>query len=148
MALMNSIRTSDPRDIDFLVELWLQESLTAHPFIDAEYWRANAGEMKTKYLPMADTVVIEEDGRVAGFVSMLDDYLAALFIDGRHQKKGLGKQLLDHVKRDRTAIRLQVYRQNERAVRFYEKQGFRIEAETIDEATSAEEYRMVWMRNH
>ncbi|MDO3678542.1 N-acetyltransferase [Paenibacillus ehimensis] len=145
---MSKIRPSNPQDIDILVELWLQESLTAHPFIDAQYWRANAEEMKTKYLPMADTIVIEEDGHVAGFVSMVDDYLAALFIDSRHQKKGLGKGLLDHVKQDRTAIRLQVYRQNERAVRFYEKQGFRIEAEMIDEATSAEEYRMVWMRNH
>ncbi|SCW78612.1 putative acetyltransferase [Paenibacillus tianmuensis] len=145
---MSRIRPSVPQDIDGLVELWLQESLTAHPFIDAEYWRTNAEEMKTKYLPKADTVVIEEDGRVAGFVSMVDDYMAALFIDSRHQKKGLGKQLLAHVKQDRTAIRLQVYRQNEQAVRFYEKQGFRIEEETIDEATSTEEYGMVWMRNH
>ncbi|MFB6367089.1 N-acetyltransferase [Paenibacillus elgii] len=145
---MSRIRPSVPQDIEGLVELWLQESLTAHPFIDAEYWRTNAEEMKTKYLPAADTFVIEEDGHVAGFVSMMDDYMAALFIDSRHHKKGLGKQLLDHVKQDRTAIRLQVYRQNEQAVRFYEKHGFRIEEETIDEETSAEDYGMVWTRNH
>ncbi|SFM00468.1 GNAT family N-acetyltransferase [Halanaerobium salsuginis] len=66
--------------------------------------------MREKYIPMSDTYIIEDNNHLYGFVSMLDNYLAAIFIDEKFQKKGLGKSLLEYVKKDRAYIELKVFK--------------------------------------
>lgn len=141
-----TIRTSAKDDYALLADLWLKTSLSAHHFVDGSYWRANRKEMEERYLPMAETLVIEEEGRIAGFVSMAGNYLAALFIDEERQGGGLGRKLLDYVKQGRNEIELKVYVRNVNACRFYLKQGFAVKEELKDEATGEMEYRMVWSR--
>ncbi len=46
------------------------------------------------------------------------------------------------VKKDR--LKLHVYVKNERAVRFYKREGFRIIRTLIDEGTGEEEYIMIY----
>jgi Acetyltransferases len=138
------IRKSTNNDYARLADLWLKTSLSAHHFIDDAYWTANRKEMEERYLPMAETFVIEEEGRIDGFVSMAGKYLAALFIDEERQGGGLGRKLLDHVKQGRDEIELKVYVRNVNAFRFYLKQGFTVMEELTDEATGEREYRMVW----
>lgn len=75
---------------------------------------------------------------------MVDDYLAALYIDVKYQKKGYGKRLLDYVKLKHDQIHLKVYKKNETAVNFYLRNGFMIKKETVDEFTNEEEYVMYW----
>ncbi|MCM3081513.1 GNAT family N-acetyltransferase [Brevibacillus invocatus] len=50
---------------------------------------------------------------------MVDNYLAALFIDVTQHNKGYGKQLLEFVKRQNEAIQLKVYQRNTNAIDFY-----------------------------
>lgn len=78
---------------------------------------------------------------------MVDDYLAALFIDVAYQNNGAGKELLNFEKRQRTIIQLKVYKENLSAVRFYEKNGFIIKKELTDEQTNKQEYLMEWTKN-
>jgi hypothetical protein len=59
----------------------------AHDFIDQEYWLSQKTEMRDKYIPMSDTYVIYTQAEIVGFVSMVEDYLAALFIDTSIKKK-------------------------------------------------------------
>ncbi|MBP1917121.1 GNAT family N-acetyltransferase [Lederbergia galactosidilytica] len=54
-----------------------------------------------------------------GFLSMVDDYLAALFMNPEQQNKGYRKQLLNFIKKQRTQIQLKVYKKNEKAIHFY-----------------------------
>lgn len=64
--------------------------------------------MENKYLPLAQNYVIMQDEHtIGGFVSMIDEYLAALFI--RAQRKGYGKLLLDWVKQQHAEIQLKVF---------------------------------------
>ena len=49
---------------------------------------------------------------------------AALFVDPRFQGRGLGKRLLDHAKAQSSLLRLSVFAQNPRAVKFYQREGF------------------------
>ena len=46
------------------------------------------------------------------------------------------------VKKDR--LKLHVYVKNERAVRFYKREGFRVIKTLIDEGTGEEEYIMIY----
>ncbi|MDH4618703.1 GNAT family N-acetyltransferase [Brevibacillus sp. AY1] len=70
-------------------------------------------------IPYLQTYVIEQGTKVLGFVSMVDNYLAALFIDVTQHNKGYGKQLLEFVKRQNEAIQLKVYQRNTNAIDFY-----------------------------
>lgn len=131
-------------DVDILTEIWYKGSVQAHDFIEEAYWLSNKTEMRDKYIPMSETYVIYDQEEIAGFVSMVDDYLAALFVDPSRQNKGYGKELIRFVKSKKSKISLKVYKENASAVRFYEKNGFHIMEELLDEQTGHEEYLMEW----
>jgi putative acetyltransferase len=139
-------RQSTVQDYDRMVEIWLEGSKLSHAFIDEHYWTSQQSDMKEKYLPMSTSYVLEETGDIRGFISVVGNYLAALFIDPRQQGKGYGEQLLNYIKDQADSLDLKVYQQNDRAVRFYLKNGFVIVEEQIDENTSAKEYVMTWRR--
>ncbi|GIP63222.1 hypothetical protein J32TS6_17770 [Virgibacillus pantothenticus] len=138
------IRKYHPDELDRLVEIWYEGSLYAHDFIMQSYWGSQRKAMKETYLPMAETHVIIVEGKIAGFISMVDNYLAALFVNVDHQGKGYGKKLLQFVKEKRKQIQLKVYLKNEQAIHFYRKNGFKIQAEQLDEPTGEKEYVMEW----
>ncbi|WP_314915664.1 N-acetyltransferase [Pseudomonas helleri] len=138
------IRTFEPRDMDRLLEIWLSASIKAHDFVDASFWQANIESMRDVYIPASESFVIEDSSGVLGFYSLLNNQLAALFVDPAHQGKGFGKQLLDHAKCLRKALSLAVYKENTSSVGFYTSQGFKRVKEQIDEKTGLAEYLMCY----
>ncbi|MQU04120.1 N-acetyltransferase [Pseudomonas helleri] len=138
------IRTFEPRDMDRLLEIWLSASIKAHDFIDASFWQANIESMRDVYIPASETFVIEDSSGVLGFYSLLDNQLAALFVDPAHQGNGFGKQLLDHAKCLRNELSLAVYKENTPSVGFYTSQGFKRVKEQIDEKTGLAEFLMCY----
>ncbi|MGN7410275.1 N-acetyltransferase [Sporosarcina sp. SAFN-010] len=141
-----NIRSNNETEINKLVEIWYEGSLIAHDFIDRNYWKSKQSEMEEKYLPMSETYVVSNEKDIVGFLSMMDNYMAALFIDVKHQGSGYGKGLLDFIKSQRENIQLNVYKKNNNAVDFYLKNGFVIIEETLDEQTSEEEFLMEWKK--
>ncbi|WP_438496066.1 N-acetyltransferase [Paenibacillus sp. IHBB 3054] len=131
-------------DIDTLTDIWYRGSIQAHDFIDQEYWLSQKTEMRDKYIPMSDTYVIYNQAEIVGFVSMVEDYLAALFIDTSYQKNGYGKELINFIKIQKSKITLKVYKENTSATHFYKKNGFTIKETLLDENTNQEEYLMEW----
>jgi putative acetyltransferase len=142
-----NIRSNKKTEIDKLVEIWYKGSLIAHDFIDKDYWKSQQMEMEKKYIPISETYVISNEKDVVGFVSMVDNYLAALFIDVKHQGGGYGKGLLNFIKSQRENIQLKVYKKNNKAVDFYLKNGFLIKEELLDEQTSEKEFLMEWEKS-
>ncbi|CAM4092820.1 GNAT family N-acetyltransferase [Saccharibacillus endophyticus] len=129
-----------------LAQLWLEASLSAHSFIDSAYWTANKQAMESQYLPSSEVHICVHNDSVIGFIAMVDNYLAALFIDPSRQGSGYGKLLLNYAKSTRDAVTLNVFARNENAVAFYRKRGFSIQSEQIDEPTGELEYVMTWQR--
>lgn len=98
-------------------------------------------------LPQAELFIYEEDEELQGFVGVIDNYIAGIFVSKNIQSKGIGKSLLDHVKTLRNELSLSVYKKNERAVKFYIREGFVIKEQKVDENTSEIEYLMLWKHN-
>ncbi|WP_053218351.1 GNAT family N-acetyltransferase [Virgibacillus senegalensis] len=142
-----SIRPAKNIEVNKLVEIWYEGSLIAHDFIDKTFWESKQTEMAERYFPMSENFVVSKEKDVVGFVSMIDHYLAALFIDVNHQGRGYGKELLEFIKRRRENIQLKVYEKNKKAVDFYLKNGFVIKEEIIDEQTSEKEFLMEWEKS-
>ena len=68
------------------------------------------------------------------------------FISAEMQSQGIGKILLNYVKRKRNKLLLNVYQKNTRAISFYKREGFEIQCNSIDEATGERDYVMAWQR--
>lgn len=140
------IRKITASDIPAVIDLWYETSLTAHSFISAEYWKAGRKAMAADYLPNAETIIAVVDGTIAGFASMTGDYLAALFVRADRQKTGIGKILLENIKKNRDTVELKVYAKNTSALDYYLRQNFRIITEDTDQSTGEKEFIMRWNR--
>ena len=55
------------------------------------------------------------------------------------QSCGIGKLLLDYIKDKKVRLQLNVYQKNARAISFYQREGFIIQCEGLDEATGEKE---------
>ncbi|MFO7842514.1 MAG: GNAT family N-acetyltransferase [Bacteroidales bacterium] len=138
------IRKSTPDDIPPIVDLWYHASVKAHDFISPKLWASHKKEMAEKYIPQAETYVAIENNMVVGFIAMVNNYLAALFVKTDWQGKGIGTALLNLIKKKRKNIELKVFKKNSKSVDFYKQSGFTIVAEEVEENTHESELMMVW----
>ena len=120
-------------DLDSVMQIWLNTNIQAHSFISQDYWKSNF-DMVKEMIPLAEIYVHEVDNanQIDGFIGLNDDYIEGIFIKEAAQSKGVGKQLLDYVKKDRSTLRLNVYQKNKRAIQFYLREEFSIESESLE----------------
>lgn len=137
------IRTLQNKDINEVARIWLDSNIQAHDFIPSQYWY-DQYEMVKEEISKVEVYVYEDNDKILGFVGLNDDYLAGIFICQDVQSIGIGKQLIDFVKGIKEQINLSVYQKNERAIKFYQREGFAIVSENIDCHTNEKEYSMTW----
>ena len=133
-------------DIDRVADIWLKTNLKAHYFISNQYWKSNY-ELVKEMMSQYEVYVFEADKMIQGFVGLNDKYIEGIFVSDEMQSCGIGKLLLDYVKDKKVSLRLNVYQKNARAISFYQREGFIIEGEGLDEATGEKEYTMLWKQN-
>lgn len=137
------IREIIDTDIDVVLGIWLEASVLAHDFVGREFWESKLDLMRSTYLPMSETYVYEESGQVLGFLSLYENSIAALFVKPESQGQGIGQALMAKAKELRSNLELSVYKANKRSIGFYQKSGFKILKEHIDEHTGYPELVMV-----
>lgn len=137
------IRELQNVDINKVVDIWLKTNLEAHDFIPGQYWTSNYEAVK-KMLPQAEVYVYEDNKIIQGFVGVRDEYIEGIFVSGKMQSHGIGKALLDYIKDKKARLQLNVYQKNVRAMSFYQREGFTIQSEGLDEFTGEKEYVMEW----
>lgn len=137
------VRELQEKDVDEVAKIWLDTNLKAHDFIPARYWTDNF-EMVRQMLGQAEVYIYEEKKEIQGFIGLQGDYIAGIFVRYGRQSGGIGKRLLDFVKRIKHELRLNVYQKNEKAVSFYRRENFSIQCEGIDNDTGEKEYVMIW----
>lgn len=130
--------------MDRVINIWLEASIKAHDFVASGFWESKAEDMRKVYIPSGETYVYEEEGMIKGFLSLSGDTLAAVFVPPAHQGRGVGKQLMAKAKEVRRNLTLTVYKENRRSIEFYQKCGFQIQKEQIDEHTGHPELLMVF----
>lgn len=137
------IRQLQNKDIDKIMGIWLESTIYAHKFISKEYWNENYNIVKDMYIPMSKTFVYEDNDDIRGFISIINnDFIGALFVEKNYQSQGIGKSLIDYAKNLYDNLSLAVYKENEKALEFYKKMGFKIISENINEDTNCVEYIM------
>lgn len=137
------IRKLQKVDINKVADIWLKTNLKTHYFIPEQYWTNNY-EVVKEMLPQADVYVYEDDKIIQGFVGINNEYIEGIFVSDEMQSRGIGKMLLDYIKDKKDRLQLKVYQKNVRAMSFYQREGFTIQSESMDEFTGEKEYVMNW----
>lgn len=138
------IRKMRKDDIESISKIWLDTNIKAHNFINENYWKDNLESVKELFLEAEIYVYEDNENVIQGFIGLDDNYIAGIFVCQSVQSQGIGKQLVDYVKKIKPCINLKVYKENTRAIKFYQRENFEIKNESIDENTGEEEYSMEW----
>ncbi|SHN83086.1 GNAT family N-acetyltransferase [Desulfitobacterium chlororespirans] len=139
-----NIRKFEPKDRDSVVEVWYKASIIAHDFISKEVWEAERTNIRDKYLSLAETWVTEEEGKVIGFISLVDQYIGGLFVEPSQQGMGAGTQLIQQAQEEKGHLTVGVYSKNSAARGFYRKHGFRKISEEFQPETGEIVINKAW----
>ncbi|WP_368544839.1 GNAT family N-acetyltransferase [Enterobacter soli] len=123
-----TVRPWQESDRPFLRTLFLHARRDAWPWLDSAQWQLEDFDAAT--LDEQIWVAVQNGHRV-GFASVWanDNFLHNLFVDPQYQSAGVGHALLEQVHRTFTSTgALKCLIRNERAVAFYKRNGWHIEA--------------------
>ncbi len=137
------IRKFENRDLDSIMEIWINENIRAHEFISRDYWLSNYKFVRNN-LPNTKVYVYESSNKILGFIGLRDNYIEGIFVDTSVQSIGIGSKLLNNSKKLYDYLQLSVYQKNNKAVNFYINQDFKIIDESKDDNTGEIEYLMQW----
>ena len=133
-----SIRPFRSSDTDGVVGVWLASTIPGQPFISEAGWRAMENEVRHELLPIADTWVVEDDGELVAFVSVVDDTIGGLFTLPDPSGQGVSGSPSSSKLGDRERVCfVEVFEANDEAVRFYRNRGFVDHERTTDEGSRA-----------
>ena len=139
------VRAFAPGDLGRTMDLWLAANLDAHAFVPAAYWREHLDEVAVA-LPKSEVWVYEEGGAIRGFLGLVGDFIAGLFVEAESRSCGVGGALLAHAKLRRPALALCVFEENARARAFYEREGFTLRERRMSDCPPHWELCMGWER--
>ncbi|AWM04912.1 GNAT family N-acetyltransferase [Bradyrhizobium amphicarpaeae] len=129
------------------IDLWHRTWQQAYPQIDfaarLDWWRER---WRKDLVPKASIVVAEADGALTGFVTIDDEgYLDQLVVGPDHWGSDTARLLVDEAKRlSPSGITLLVNRDNIRAIRFYERNGFAHAGDDVNPTSGRPVLKMIW----
>jgi putative acetyltransferase len=141
------LRPYRPEDEAASIDLWHRSWQQAYPQIDfatrLDWWRER---WRKDLVPKASIVVAEQDGALTGFVTIDGDgYLDQLVVDPDHWGSDAARLLVEEAKRLSPAgIMLLVNKDNIRAIRFYERNGFAHAGDDVNPTSGRPVLKMIW----
>jgi len=139
------VRASTSEDGARIVEIWRGAVAATHDFLSP----ADLAEIDAQveaFLPQTPLLlVIDDQGRTAGFMGMTDDKVDALFIDPKLRGGGIGRLMIEHAASLYPSLSVDVNEQNAQAVGFYERMGF-VRTGRSDTDDQGRPYPLIHMR--
>lgn len=122
-----TIRQALPDDRDALLDIWLHSVRATHTFLTEEDIQSLLPLVRDAALVELELWVLCSDAGVPiGFVGLSGAKVEALFLAPEHRGRGGGRMLLDHARRLKGPLTVDVNEQNPEAVRFFEACGFAV----------------------
>jgi putative acetyltransferase len=141
------LRPYRDEDEDAAITLWQRTWQEAYSSIDfaarLKWWRER---WRNELVPHAAIVIAELAGHMVGFVTLDEDgYLDQLVVAPEHWGSKAATLLLDEAKRRApNGMTLHVNRDNARAIRFYERNGFVHAGDGVNSTSGRPVLKMQW----
>ncbi|HVX78720.1 MAG TPA: GNAT family N-acetyltransferase [Bradyrhizobium sp.] len=133
------IRLARPEEHDEVARVWMDSWVSTGLAEESEFLLANLQARIQREIDNGWSLfVADAGGRLAAMLALHvpNRYLDQLFVAPEYQGQSLGRRLLAFSRQQMPdQIRLCCVRENEKAWRWYERQGFVFEHETVEPAT-------------
>jgi putative acetyltransferase len=143
-----NLRPYTTADEDAAIELWRRTWAQHYPRIDfnarVAWWRER---WRQELVPVALIMLAEIDGVLVGFVTVDPKtmYLDQIVVAPEHWGSDVARVLVDEAKRiSPRGLDLLVNKDNDRAIRFYEKHGFVYAGEDKNPVSGIAVNKMAW----
>ena len=109
--------------LEAVSELYLSARVSTFTWLDTSGYQLSDFSRDTEG---ERVLVAVADSEVLGFTSIWEpeNFIHHLYISNNHQGKNIGTQLLEKVKSSYSGLSLKCMSENERAIGFYESNGF------------------------
>ena len=147
MSTAFHLRPYRAEDEDAAIELWRQTWQQTYPSIDfaarVAWWRER---WRNELVANASIIVAEQAQALTGFVTIDGNgYLDQLVVSPGHWGSKLATALVDEAKRlSPGSVTLLVNKDNARAIRFYERNGFVHAGEDVNPTSGRPVLKMKW----
>jgi putative acetyltransferase len=147
MSAAFHLRPYRAEDETAAIALWLETWRHAYPSIDfaarLDWWRER---WRSELAPKAAIIIAERQGAPAGFVTIdASGYLDQLVVAPAHWGSEIATALVSEAKRRSPGgITLLVNKDNARAIRFYERNGFAHAGDDVNPTSGRPVLRMEW----
>lgn len=125
-AAANGIRTAAKNDYQEIMEIGELSVRATHDFLPEDYLQ----EIKSLLLSILPQVPLylycEEGGTTKGFAGVAEQKIEMLSLHPGSRGQGIGRKLTEYCIQELRANKVDVNEQNEQAVGFYQKMGFRV----------------------
>ena len=122
-----TIRPAVPEDRETLLDIWLRSVRATHLFLTEDDIQALLPLVRDAALVALELwVLCAENDAPVGFLGLSGAQVEALFLAPEWRGQGGGRLLLDHARRLKGPLTVDVNEQNPEAVGFYQHCGFRI----------------------
>lgn len=125
------IRDFRPEDFDAVTILWRvarEKSLPDFQRRKGHFFYEDQAYFREHILKQDRVWVIDGDGYPVAFMAMRDDFIDHLYVHPDHQRRGVGKALLEHARQlSPEHLWLYTLQANRLARLFYERNGFAAE---------------------
>lgn len=118
------IRKHTQNDLEQIMKVWYTSSTLAHPFLNSEFVEKVKSDMRKLYIPDSETWVYEIDSTIVGFISMVDNEIAGLFVLEAYHSRGIGTELVNFITDSHDKLEVEVFEKNRIGRSFYDKYGF------------------------
>lgn len=124
--MTNTIEVPTPRDYIELVDIWEASVRATHDFLKEEDILYFKPLILNEYLKAVQLYCVRDSYRaISGFIGLSPDAIEMLFIHPNSRGKGIGKTLVEYTLQEHNVTKVDVNEQNEQAIGFYEKMGFK-----------------------
>lgn len=152
------IRQMDENDFGRVEEIWYQESMRVHNWMDDpdKFWdKRRQGFRDTIKQSNVEGVklVYDEDNTIKGFIiKWQNNYIPEIFVDHRYRtypdskSRKIGSVLVDYLKASNPVLTASVYMLNHKAIKFYIKNDFVITNLYTENGTGFTKFFLEWKK--
>lgn len=120
-----NIRKAQPEDHPSLLGIWEQSVRASHDFLSEQDIQSLLPMVRDQALPELEVWVLYDEASLPiGFMGLDNNKLEALFISPTSFRRGGGKAMLEHARKLKGELQVDVNEQNPRALAFYLSNGF------------------------
>lgn len=121
--MVKLIEPLDSSDLETISQIWLMSNLDTHDFIEKEHWLNNYSFVK-KAFSSATIYAYYSDNKIVGFLGIINEYIAGIFILQDYRSLGIGTQLLKAIQSTHTKPTLDVYQKKYASTKILSKERF------------------------